>query len=51
MLRDWIINLLLEGVRIPVSSLQALIDTLDEDRDGMISLREIYQYYRNWRDS
>lgn len=50
MLKDWIINLLLDGIRIPSGLLHEWIDAADTDGDGDISLREVYDRYRKWKD-
>lgn len=49
-LKDTIINLLLDTLRVPTSTLKDLVDAGDTDQDGYISLRELYVIYRKWKD-
>lgn len=42
-MKDAIIEFLLDNVRVPISTLEAVLDSLDADEDGYISLREVYE--------
>lgn len=48
-IKDLLINLLLDGLRVRTEALKSLVDEADLDRDGYVSMRELYDAYRKWR--
>lgn len=50
MCKDTIINLLLDNVAVPCDVAKELVDRADLDKDGLITLRELYRIYRMWKD-
>ena len=50
MCKDYLINLLLDNMRVPTNTLIALVEKADTNKDGFISMRELYDAYREWRD-
>lgn len=49
MWKDMIINFLLDRLKVPTEDLKALVDKADTDKDGYISIRELYDQYRKWK--
>lgn len=47
---EWLVNLLLDNVRVPTDTLITLVNEADTDGDGFITMRELYDRYREWRD-
>ena len=50
MCKEYLVNLLLDTLRVPTATLKGLVDAGDTDQDGYISLRELYTAYRTWKD-
>ncbi len=48
-LKDAIIAWLLDSVRVPTDDVKDMVETADRDKDGYISMRELYEAYREWR--
>lgn len=46
-IKDAIIDWLLDNVRVPSSHLVEIIETIDTDEDGYLSLREVYDHVKN----
>lgn len=49
-LKDIILNFLLDTLRVPTDILKSLVDKADTDRDGFVSMRELYDIYRRYRN-
>ena len=49
MLRDLLVNLLIDGLAIPTETVKALIDKADANGDGLITLKEFDHAYRMWK--
>lgn len=47
--KDWIIDILLDSLKVPVETVQQLVGEADLDKDGYITLRELYKAYRRWK--
>ena len=47
--KDWLIDLLLDSLKIPVETVQDMAGKADLDGDGFITLRELYQLYKEWK--
>lgn len=45
----WLLNLLLDTLKVPTGTLKALVDDADTDKDGYISMRELYDRYKEWK--
>ena len=50
-IRDFFLNLFLDTLRVPTATLKDLVDAGDVDQDGYITLRELYEAYRKWKDA
>lgn len=48
-IKDAILDWLLDSVRIPTDTVIVMVGDADADRDGYISMRELYDAYRKWR--
>lgn len=48
-LKDAIIEWLMDSVRVPTDDLKTMVDSADRDKDGFISMRELYSIYKEWR--
>lgn len=46
---DWLLNLLLDNLRVSTDTLKGMVDEADTDRDGFVTMRELYDRYREWR--
>lgn len=51
MIKEFLINLLLDNIALPCDIAKALIDKADLDKDGMITLREFYTIYKRWQNA
>ena len=47
---DWLLNLLLDNLRVSTDTLKSMVDEADTDRDGHVTMRELYDRYRMWRE-
>lgn len=47
---DWLLNLLLDNLRVSTDTLRSMVDEADTDRDGFVTMRELYDRYREWRE-
>ena len=49
MCKDYLINLLLDNMRVPTETLITLVEQADTNKDGFVSMRELYDKYKEWR--
>lgn len=49
MIKDLLVNLLIDGLAVPTETVKALIDKADANGDGLITLKEFYHAYRMWK--
>ena len=47
---DWLLNLLLDNLRVSTDTLKSMVDDADTDRDGFVTMRELYDRYRMWKE-
>ena len=50
MIKEFILNLLLDNIAMPCDVAKDMIDLADTNSDGQITLRELYGIYRVWKD-
>ena len=50
MIKEILINLLLDNIALPCDVAKDMIDRADTNSDGLITLRELYGIYREWKD-
>lgn len=50
-LKDTLINLLLDSLKVPTETVVDLVEKADADEDGFISARELYDTYKRWRNA
>ena len=50
MCKQVLLNLLLDNIALPCDVAKELIDKADTNKDGLITIRELYQIYRKWKD-
>lgn len=48
-LKDAIISWLFDNIRISQYKVNELVNIADRDKDGFITMRELYQTYTEWR--
>lgn len=46
---DWLLNLLLDNLRVSTDTLKGMVDEADTDKDGFVTMRELYDKYRRWK--
>lgn len=49
-LKDFIVNLLLDSLKVPTETVVDLVGRADADKDGFITARELYDAYKRWRN-